>query len=160
MNRSEQWSGILRQDDMEAIELFNKIYDEIKDNPAQERILEALISRLFTEHVPPLKPRKSFRGHSEFMKALIDAKMIRVDFGTWTYYLMNLLDHFELVEKDGAMHLISRPYGVIIDQDVIDQLQALVNAGINVHFNADCEYYPGHTIEIDISDCSLKNKQR
>ena len=33
-----------------------------------------------------------------------------------------------------------------------------VNAGINVHFNADCEYYPGRTIEIDISDCSLKNE--
>lgn len=158
MNRSEQWRNILGHDDKESIVLFNKIYEELKDNPMQERILEALISRLFTERVAPLKPRKSFRGHSELMNALADAKMLTKYQSTWAYYMTTLLDHVETVEKGKAMHIISRPYGVIIDQDVIDQLQALVNAGINVHFNADCEYYPGHTIEIDISDCSLKNE--
>jgi len=159
VNRSEQWRNILGHDDKESIVLFNKIYEELKDNPMQERILEALISRLFTEHVPPSKAKKSFRGHPELMNAMVNAKMLYMySPSVMSHYAGSLFDHVETVEKGKAMHIISRPYGCIVDKDVIDQLQTLVNAGINVHFNADCEYYPGRTIEIDISDCSLKNE--
>lgn len=158
MNRSEQWRNILGHDDKESIVLFNKIYEELKDNPMQERILEALISRLFTERVAPLKPRKSFRGHSELMNALADAKMLTKYQSTWAYYMTTLLDHVETVEDNGAMHIISRPYGFIVNQEIINQLQILKNAGLDIQFRADCTYYPGHTIEIDISDCSLKNE--
>jgi hypothetical protein len=149
MSESEHWKNIVGQRNKENIALADEIYDKIKDNSESLSILSSLMSRIYTEKEKPLKPVKNYRGHPELKKALVDANLLEF-YGDSCSHNAIFFDHSEIGTLDNVMHSIGRPYGLSIDQDVINKFQSLVDAGVSVFIDADMVHFPGRTIEIDI----------
>lgn len=156
--KNPNWINILGNNEKNIV-LAANIYSQLKKVRNANMILSAVMSRI-NEETTETKPNpvNNFANHPELAEALEEAGLIEFhgkdkygDKSPWSYN-SEFLDHVKLEESGGDLDVISRINSITIDQKFIDKMQILINHDIFVCIEADRTHYPGHEIELWLSE--------
>lgn len=152
---SHAFNGILgdRVKRAESRQIARDFIEKYKDRPDVFRIIAAITSAINQDKSAQLKSIRSFSRLMKVKNALSKANVLHFVNGRNDAWSLNAdwLDHIDMgKDKEGNFHLISRPYGLCLTLENLDQFKTLIENGMSVCIGADLVHFPNWTIEIEV----------